>query len=144
MVLTEAQNRQWLDRVSVSPLGTQLQMIRERLLADTNVYVQSIHPDGIKMDDSLGNRVYSDGKPLLMVEDVHLSINNRTETKKIEKLVELLNITDIKSIIVVKGRDPEAMAIYGSGAWSGVIQVKLKEKKEVTKFRKLGLSARPS
>lgn len=119
-------------------------MITERLLSDTNVYVRTSHPDGIIVKDSLGSRVYGDGKPLLMVEDVHLSINNRTETKKIEKLVELLNITDIKSIIVVKGRDPEAMAIYGSGAWSGVIQVKLKEKKEVTKFRKLGLSARPS
>lgn len=144
LVLTEAQNRQWLDRVSVSPLGTQLRMIRERLLADTNVYVRTSHPDGIVMKDSLANRVYGDGKPLLMVEDVHLSINNRTETKKIAQLAQLLDTRYIESVTLMKGGDPKTMAIYGSAAWSGVIHLKLKEKKEIKKFRRLGLSAWPS
>lgn len=139
LILTKAQNDKWLDSVSTSPFSTQLQMVRERLLADTNVVVEKSYPDGIKPTDSLGNRVYGAVKPLVMVENVPLTMDNPTDTKKIKELVQLLDTTYIDTITLKKGADPKALAVYGSGAWSGVILLKLKEKKDLKRFQQLGL-----
>lgn len=139
LILTEQQNEQWFDRLSKAPLSTQLQLISERLLADTNVFVKKSYPDGIRVQDSLGSRAYGVGSPMLLVENVYLGIDNHTDRKKIIKLAQMLHTDAIEAITLMKGTDPQTTALYGSKGWSGVIVMKLKSKKDVKRFRKLEL-----
>ena len=143
LILTEAQNNRWFDSLAILPLGNQLQMIKQRLLADTNVFVWEGHPDNgwVKWKaDSLGNRVYGLGKPTIIVGTTALLIDNKTVSKKIVASTQLLTMDYIDSITLLKGTDPATTAIYGSLGRSGIIHMKLKKKKDEKQFKKQKLT----
>lgn len=137
LVLTQAQNEKWFDSLALLPLAWQLQMIKQRLLADTNVFVKRSYPDGIRVKDSLGNRVYGAGKPLLITKKVYLQSDNITDRNKIINLTQLLNMKYIETITLMKGTDPKTTALYGSNAMNGVIFIKTKKKSAEKLFKKL-------
>ena len=60
----------------------QLMTIKTRLLSDTNVFVRQSYPDRIRVSDSLGGRVYGDGKPTLIFDGYQMIINNKSLTIK--------------------------------------------------------------
>jgi hypothetical protein len=137
LVLTEAQNNKWFDSLSTLSLEGQLTMIKQRILSDTNVFVRKSYADRIKVAEQVGNRVIGNGKPTILVENVAMWIDNETNTKKIIGLAQLLTIDHIKSIDLLKGGDPKAMALYGSVSLNDIILMKLKKKKDFKKFKKL-------
>ncbi len=63
LILTREQNSQWFDSLKMKQFDQQLMTIKARLLSDTNVFVRQSYPYRIRVSDSLGGRVYGEGKP---------------------------------------------------------------------------------
>lgn len=141
LILTREENGLWLDSLKKIPLDQQLLRINDRLLLDTNVFVRQSYSDRIKVADSLGNRVYGDGKPILVVGGYIMTIDNRTQTNKIISLTKLLTPTYIKSIFILSPNDPAATALYGNAGQFGIIVMTVTKKKIVKLFKRLELEA---
>ena len=139
LILTTEQNNKWLDSLKELPLQQQLLTINERLLSDTNIFIRQSYPDRIRVVDQLGNRVYGDAKPFIIIGGYPMIIDNKTETSKIIGLTKLLTNEFIKSISILSPNDPAASAIYGSVAMSGIIVMVLTQKKYLKKFTRLKL-----
>lgn len=139
LVLTKEQNNKWLDSLKVQPLNSQLLTIKERLLLDTNVFVKQFYNDRIKVADSLGNRVYGNGKPTLIIGGYPMIIDNKTQTNEILSLTKLLTSNSIKEITVLSPNDPFTTVIYGSVGRFGIIEMTVTKKKYAKLFRRLGL-----
>jgi hypothetical protein len=139
LILTREQNSKWLDSIKTLELDQQLIIIKQRLLEDTNVFVRYYYNDRIRVADQLGNRVYGDGKPLIIISNLAMVIDNKTVTEKIIKLTGLLDPTHIKATTILSDKDPATTAIYGSSGVSGVILMTLTKKKHLKKFRQLEL-----
>ena len=139
LILTSEQNNNWLDSIKTLPLDKQLSAIKQRLLSDTNVFVRQSYPDRIKVVDQIENRVYGDGKPFIIIAGYPMIIDNKTETRKIIGLTQLLDTTRIKTLFVFSPNDPTMSAIYGNSVQSGIIVMTLTRKKYLRYFRKLKL-----
>lgn len=141
LILTKEQNSKWLDSLKTLTLDQQIIKIKERLLADTNVFVRQFYNDRIKVDEQVGNRVYGDGKPTLIIDGYPMIIDNKTGTNKIVALTKHLTTEFIKEINILSANDPSTTAIYGSSGMSGIIVMTLTKKKHIKKFRKLKLQS---
>jgi hypothetical protein len=139
LILTREQNNIWLDSLKILTLAKQLLTIKDRLIADTSVFVRQFHNDRIRVVEQIGNKVYGDGKPLMIIGGYPMIIDNKTETKKIIRLTQLLDTINIKTIFVFSGNDPAMSAIYGNSAQSGIIVMTLTRTKFLNKFRQLKL-----
>lgn len=139
LILTSEQNINWLDSIKSLTLDKQLTAIKQRLLSDTNVFVRRSYPDGIKVIDQIGDRVYGDGKPFIIIGGYPMIIDNKTETKKINGLTELLDTVKIKTISVLSPNDPAMSALYGNSVQNGIIVMTSTRKKYLRYFRKLRL-----
>ena len=141
LILTREQNGKWLDSLKALSLDQQLLNIKQRLLADTNVFVRQFYNDGIKVNEHVGNRLYGEGKPTLIISGYPMIIDNKTEASKIIDLTKLLNKNLIKDISILSPNDPATIAIYGSMGSSGIIVMTVTRKKHLKKFRKLNLQS---
>ena len=139
LILTSEQNINWLDSIKSLTLDKQLFAIKQRLLSDTNVFVRRSYPDRIKVIDQIGDRVYGDGKPFIIIAGYPMIIDNKTETEKIIGLTELLDTVKVKTIFVLSPNDPVMSALYGNSVQSGIIVMTLTRKKYLKYFRKLKL-----
>lgn len=139
LILTTQQNGKWLDSLKKLPLDQQLSTIKDRLFSDTNVFVRQSYPDRIKVTNSLGNRVYGDGKPTLIIGGYAMIIDNKTQPNKIVSLTKLLTQTYIKEIFILSPNDPAATAIYGSAGQFGIIVMTVTKKKYAKIFKRLEL-----
>jgi hypothetical protein len=139
LILTTEQNAKWSDNLKTLSLAQQLLTINDRLLSDTNVFVRQSYPDRIKVTDSLGSRVYGDGKPTLIIGGHVMIIDNKTQTNKIVSLTKLLTPTYIKTIFILGPNDPAATAIYGSTGQFGIIVMTVTKKKNTKQFKRLEL-----
>ncbi len=139
LILTAEQNSKWIDSLKTLPLDQQLSTIKDRFLSDTNVFIRRSYPDRIKVTDSLGNRVYGDGKPTLIIGGYVMIIDNRTQTNKIVSLTKLLTPTYIKTIFILSPNDLAATALYGSAGQFGIIVMTVTKKKYAKLFKRLQL-----
>ncbi|MBS1775354.1 MAG: hypothetical protein JSS64_03635 [Bacteroidetes bacterium] len=139
LILTREQNVNWFDSIKSLTLDKQLSAIKQRLLSDANVFVKRSYPDRIKVIDQIGDRVYGDGKPFIIIGGYPMIIDNKTETKKIIGLTELLDTVRIKKISVLRPNDPAMTSLYGNPSQSGIIVMTLTRKKYLKYFRKLKL-----
>jgi hypothetical protein len=140
LILTSEQNNKWLDRLTTLPIQEQLETIKERLLADTNVFIRHYYADRIRVGEQSGNRVYAEAKPTLIVDGYPMTIDNETKTFKIKGLIELLTMEYVKSIHVLSPDDPASRAIYGSAGLSGIIVMTLTKKKYLKKFLRIKIN----
>lgn len=138
LILTGEENEKWLDSLNSLQLVQQLSMMKNRLLLDTNVFVRESYPDGIKVNDSLGGRVYGVAKPLILVNGTPLVIKNDANRKEILRLVDLICAKNIKTVIAIKA-NPKDQAIYGRNAMNGSIFLELNRKRVLRKFKRLDL-----
>jgi hypothetical protein len=86
LVLTKEQNDSWISRLEKAVKSRQLELIKARILRDTNVYIQQYYADRIKFDNEKekGLRIVGVGKPLLIINGQYSAyINNRTKGKSI-------------------------------------------------------------
>jgi hypothetical protein len=141
LILTREQNNKWLDSLKKLSLDKQLLTIQNRILSDTNVYVRQFYADRIKIIDSLGDRVYGDGKPTLIIGGYAMIIDNKTPTNKVVSLTKLLTTNYIKTIFILSPNDPAATAIYGSAGQFGIIVMTVTKRKYAKTFKRLELNA---
>jgi hypothetical protein len=139
LILTTEQNSKWIDSLKTLPLDQQLLAIEHRVFSDTNVFVRQGYPDRIKVTDSLGRRVYGDGKPTLIIGGYAMIIDNKTQTNKIVNLTKLLTPTYIKTIFILSPNDPAATALYGIAGRHGIIIMTVTKKKYAKLFKRLEL-----
>jgi hypothetical protein len=141
IILTREQNNKWLDSLKKLPLEKQLFTLSDRLLSDTNVFVRQYYADRIRVDDALGNRVYGDGKPTLIIGGYAMIIDNKTQTHKIVDLTKLLTGTYINELNILSPNDPATTALYGSPGQFGIIVMTVTKKKYAKLFKRLQLKS---
>ena len=137
LILTKAQNDKWLDSISTLSLDNKLQSIRNRLLSDTNVFVKQYYADRIIVTDSLGGRVYGEGKPTLIISGYPFYNGNKTKPFQVINLTNYLTPTYINQIDILSPNDPRTLALYGSSGQFGIIIMTLKNKKYSKQFKHL-------
>ncbi|NNV57683.1 hypothetical protein [Limnovirga soli] len=140
-ILTSDQNNKWIDSLKTLPLEQQLAAINIRLLIDTNIYVRQFYNDRIRISDSLGNRVYGDGKPSLVVGGYFMIIDNGTKNGQIIKLTKLLTAHYIKEVGLLSSNNPKTLALYGTKGLHGIIFLTMTKKKYLRKFQRLNLKS---
>lgn len=141
LIITREQNNKWFDSLKFLKLDQQLLAINERLLADTNIFVRQFYNDRIRFVDSLGKRIYGDGKPMIIISGYLMEIDNKTNNKKIIELTRLLDTINIKTLLALSGNDPAMQTIYGNSAQSGILIMTLRKNKYLKRFRKLNLKS---
>jgi hypothetical protein len=139
LILTREQNNKWLDSLSSFTFDLQLMKIVDRLVTDTNVFVRQFYNHRIKVEEQVGNRVYGDGKPALIIGGYPMIIDNKTAPQKIVDLAKLLNSGFIEKISILSPNDPATTAVYGSSGMSGIIVMELTKSRYLKKFKKLRL-----
>lgn len=141
LILTREQNGKWLDSLKTLSLDQQLLKINQRLLDDTNVFVRQFYNDRIKVNEHIGNRLFGEGKPTLIISGSPMIIDNKTDASRIIDLTKLLTKNLIKDISILSANDPATIAIYGSLGSSGIIVMTVTRKKHLKKFKKLKLQS---
>ncbi|MEO6455656.1 MAG: hypothetical protein ABIN97_16365 [Ginsengibacter sp.] len=142
LIFTTEQNNKWLDSLKILPLEQQLLTVKERLLSDTNIFIRQSYPDRrIQVVEQLGNRVYGDAKPIIIIGEYPMIIDNKTETSKIIGLTNLLSNKYISVIHILSPNAPATTAIYGSAALGGVIVMVLTKQKYLKIFKRLKLTS---
>lgn len=142
LILTKEQSDRWLLILEKEAKLKQLDLIRQRILLDTNIYIRQSYADRIKFDNekAKGTRTYGYGRPLLVFNGQYiLDINNRTKNKSIMELADFLNDSRIKNVTIIK--DSQATAIYGTRAVCGVFLLTTKDKKTFKQIKEINLSA---
>jgi hypothetical protein len=143
LILTKAQNDTWISRLELAPIDAQIDLIRNRILLDTNVYVRSSYPDRIRLQDEgeNGRRIEAYSRPLLVIngkcQHYHVNITNKTKNESIRQLAELLTGENMTSVAVRK--DDKAIAIYGSRAIGGVVILSAKSRKICKEIQRIEL-----
>ena len=139
LILTEAQNNLWLDSLSNSALKAKLNLINQRLLNDTAVFVKKSYSDVLKGNYKKGSKVEGYGKPILIISGRYFIMENYSEPQEIIKLTKLLTLKNVTDISVIKATDPQATAIFGQVAENGVIILTISNKKIAKLFTNLKL-----
>ena len=121
----------------MSPMKRRLELIRERILLDTNVYVPAVSSDRIKMREGMKTgKAMGYRRPLLVFNDIfYPNIDSDTKSKAVAQLAELLTEENIKDVTIVK--DTMTTAIYGSMADGGVILLRMKSGKVFRKIKRI-------
>jgi TonB-dependent SusC/RagA subfamily outer membrane receptor len=138
LVLTKEQNDKWISKLEKESKSGQLELIRARILLDTNIYVNEYYADRLKIDNDKqrGKRTEAYGRSLLVFNQSYAAdINNRTKNKSILKLADFLTDKKIKSISILKGT--QATALYGSRATNGVILLTTADKKTFKQIKEI-------
>jgi hypothetical protein len=147
-ILTKEQNDQWFEELTLSKPDRQLELIKWRILSDTGIYIARSFPDRLTIDrfpklDSLRKiRVTGYCKPLYLFTFKQKKVNsfywdNPIKTAQLRVLAELLNTTNVTQIEVL--RDEYSIAIYGSRAACGVINIKTDNRKLWRLLKKLNV-----
>ena len=143
LILTEEQSDAWISRLELAPIDAQIDLIRDRILLDTNVYVRSSYPDRIRLRDESekGKRIEAYSRPFIVIngkcQHYHVSITNRTNSESVKQLAGLLTGENIKLVTVHK--DDKAVSIYGSRAIGGVIILSTKSRRVCKQFEQIKL-----
>lgn len=137
LILTREQNDLWFDSLKTFPLEKQLNVINERLFADTKIFTRQMYPDGLKNNDSLGKRVYGDSRLKLFISGYSIFIENNTPIEKIVRLTNLLNTVYIKDISFLDPHDPKTTALFGTSGYYGIIIMTVTKKKYAKLFKRL-------
>lgn len=134
LILTVEENTAWIDRLSAEKeLAEQLDILRARILADTNVQVGgAVHGAVFKAE----HRQWGVCKPMLIVDGYLIRITDWTDSQAIEDLSKALTTDKIKQLKVV---EEPAGAIYGYSARCGVILLTPINRKAKKLFLKIKL-----
>ncbi len=128
LILTEEENRAWTSKLrDEKDFSFQLEIIRARILVDTNVYVRNIGDRQILKKGKNENKKDALCRPVLLVDGHYIEITNDTDRKAIEKLAKELTTKNIKQIEVIAA--DKARALFGHNGSCGAILITAKNKK---------------
>jgi len=134
LILTEQQNEAWLDTFFKRDLGGRLQLLRQRILDDTSVYIQSDFGDRIVLERRKDLRKVSFRKPLLIVDGVVIRYgDNDFRPSEAIQLAQLLTVDHIKTADML-AKD-KASSLFGSPVFGGLLVITTKTKQDRRRFR---------
>ncbi len=137
LILTEEENLSWMNKLKQeNELGAQLNILRTRILADTNVYVKPIGDRGFLKTEKHKNKKDGICRPILLVEGNLIQITNDTDILTVKGLTKELTTKNIKAIEILDGE--KAKALFGQSGWCGVVMMtttKKKAKKTLLRYK---------
>lgn len=117
LILTEQENLDWVNKLKgEKELTNQLNLLRSRLLADTNVFVRNTG-DRIMLLNN--DKPIGLCKPRLMVNGHLIQPNNDTDAQTVKNLTKELTTGQIKHLEVVD--EKTANALFGPSGWCGIL-----------------------
>ncbi len=131
LILTEEENLAWVNKLrDEKDLSVKLEIVRARILADTNVFIPWIGDRYLLKKEKDSNKEDGICKPLLVVEGVPIQLNNLTSRKTVENLAKKLTTDNI--VQLETGNDQSAklfFAYFGQNGLCGIIFIKAKNRK---------------
>jgi len=135
LILTETQNTKWFDSLKILSTSQQLNLIIERLMLDSNVYVMQ-HGDRIKLNPKFQSSKFKGCcKPIIILGGNIMDFKFEDEItyikaqKKIEKFKQIVNNIIIDNIEVLSKNVAEAL--FGRDGHDGVIVLNIKDRKSL-------------
>ncbi len=124
LILTEQENLTWVNKLKAEKeLPEQLNLLRSRLLADTNVFVRNTGDRIIlNKDKPIGLC-----RPRLMVDGHLIQPNNDTDAQTVKNLTKELTTDQIKHLEVAD--EKTANALFGPSGRCGILLLTPKNKK---------------
>ena len=145
IIQSKAQNDEWIQKLKESDFQYQLLMIRNRILSDTNLYIEPNKCEEISSEyeiylDSIKNvRHKVEGKPMwaFFYKDDYYIIRFTNLVKNIYaiEIANFLNEKRIKKIVFAESGNSESF--FGSISYYGLIEISLKTKRNFKKVIKM-------
>jgi hypothetical protein len=137
-VLTEEQNNEWINSLMVADLQESLDIIKQRIQADSDVfYISTRNPHG-KDRVEQGYHEQSYCRPLYVFFSEGkkpVFIKPNPDNAMVNKLQKFLKPGNIAEVEIENGT--RALAIYGSRASCGVIKMQIRDEKDYTRLEDL-------
>ncbi len=134
LILTEQENLTWVNKLKAEKdLAEQLNMLRSRLLADTNVFVRNTGDRLILLNK---DKPIGLCKPRLMVDGHLIQPNNDTDAQTVKNLTKELTTDQIKHLEVAD--EKTANALFGPSGRCGIlllIPTNKKAKKALLRYK---------
>jgi hypothetical protein len=128
LILTEKENLDWIEIIkNEKDLNRQLEILRERILSDTNIYVLPVRHTVVGKSKGNQNKEIGLCRPILIVDGHLISLSNDTLPIAVEQLTQKLTTKNIKEMGVVDGE--KAQSMFGQSGWCGVIMLVPSNKK---------------
>ena len=125
LILTEPQNKKWLDSLTSIPLESQFGFIVDRMVLDTNVVELKLYPHGGRQPIPLGKFqgvykpmtivTFASTKDMLILND-HFNERKASKLAALQQIKDKINITELKMLT-----DAASTSIYGIKGAGGVI-----------------------
>ena len=120
LILTEEENNAWINKLkSEKELTVQLKILRERILMDTNIYVNNTGDRLILKTEKQKNKELGLCRPILLVEGYFVTVTNDTDNKTVENLTKELTTDKIKELKLLD--EGKAKEMFGPHCWCGII-----------------------
>lgn len=120
LILTEQENLIWVNKLKAEKeLAEQLNLLRSRILADTNVYVRNIGDRVILNTGKNKDKPIGLCRPRLMVHGYLIQLTNDTDSQTVENLSKELTTDQIKDLEVLDRKT--ANALFGSSGCCGIV-----------------------
>jgi hypothetical protein len=134
--LTCESNIRWLDSLELMPLLAQIQAIKERVIADTNIYINQSKPDGVIANKEIYKNKYQGCcKPLWILYGYLVSFDDLHPQRDIFKFLQIIDQIKIEEIRVLTSKN--STALYGTAGGCGVVLVVVKDRRSLKLLKKL-------
>ena len=137
VIRTQEENMLWFQSTKHISLNKQIEAIKERLLSDTAVYFTNSSSDRLFITETPKNKIKTEVRPIIIVNNYLININNATKANQIENFNSLLKESSISSIQIFIPNEIAAQALYGSDAANGIIIISMPNKKAFNKIKKI-------
>ncbi len=121
VILTCKAHQAWMDSLKHAPLPQQLLMIKERVVADTNVYVNNT---GRAVD--LPNREQGCCKPFFILNGYQVKFDEHNPAPDLQVFMTVIGQIKVDTVFTL--RSQELTSIYGSASTCGVVMINTKDK----------------
>ncbi len=131
LILTEPQNKKWLDSLNIKPIDDQFSFIVDRMVLDTNVVELKLYPHGgrqaIPLDKFQGVYkpmtivTFGGTKDMLILND-HFNERKASNLEALQRIKNKITIAELKMLT-----DAPATSIYGIKGAGGIIFLRIED-----------------
>jgi hypothetical protein len=130
LILSCQDNFRWLDSLKAVKLSKQVELIKQRVISDTNVYVPPLPLDRvIRNVHTHRDRIKGCCKPLWILGSFLVRFDEEKPKSDLITFIQVIDQIEIDSIYAYTGQEKEIQAIYGSEAACGLVVMAIKDKR---------------
>jgi hypothetical protein len=121
VILTCKAHQAWMDSLNKAPLAQQIQMIKDRVVSDTIVYVNNTGKASI-----IPNREQGCCKPFIILSGYAVKFDEHHPAPDLQLFMTVIGQIRIDTVFIL--RSQELTSLYGSASNCGVIMINTKDK----------------